>query len=544
MGVRDIFFIGVLMGGVATLSAGFPRSSQPHRTSNPTDPAARTLAEADAARDVVAIVAQVNERLRQRRDKQHATASGPASELAAMRRASLALAGSIPSLEQVREFEALPEGARVDRWIDALLADRRCADYLSERFARVYVGTEDGPFLVFRRRRFTTWLSDAILENRPYSLIVRDLIAADGLWMDHPSTNFVTVTHTEATGRPDPERLAARTSRAFLGIRLDCAQCHDHPFQNWKQADFRGLAAFYGGVHANLRGIHDGACDYQPVDRTTKQPTPVAPRVPFLSEILPAEGSPRARLAAWIVDPRNPHLARATVNRVWALLLGRPLVEPIDDIPAAGDPAGILAALADDFAAHDYNLHRLIRTIAAADAFRVDSASAAADGPSDDDVETWAAFPLTRLRPEQVAGSLFQAGSVATLGPRSPWLLRFMAYTGGNEFVKRFGDTGEDEFDARGGTIPQRLLLMNGDLVQSKTKEDLFNASARIAMQAPTDAQAVEVAYLAVLTRRPTAEEAAHFVKKLEGTRGDTRKRILADLFWTLVNTTEFSWNH
>ena len=145
-----------------------------------------------------------------------------------------------------------------------------------------------GPFVQFRRRRFTTWLSDAILANRPYDAVVRDLVADQGLWTDHPATNFVSVTFSEETKLPDPERLAARVSRAFLGVRIDCAQCHDHPFQPWKQADFRGLAAFFGGVYSSLRGIRDQDNAYQPLDRKTKEPVKVEPRVPFLPELLPA----------------------------------------------------------------------------------------------------------------------------------------------------------------------------------------------------------------------------------------------------------------
>ena len=168
-------------------------------------------------------------------------------------------------------------------------------------------------------------------------------------------------------------------ARAFLGVRIDCAQCHDHPFQPWKQADFRGLAAFFGGVHSDLRGIHDADNDYRPLDRKTKEPVTVEPRVPFRPELRPGSGGPREQLAAWVVDPRNPNFARATVNRVWALLFGRPLAEPVDDLPAAGELHPALGLLADDFAAHGYDLHRLIRVIAATEVFRLDSASAEAE---------------------------------------------------------------------------------------------------------------------------------------------------------------------
>jgi hypothetical protein len=461
-----------------------------------------------------------------------------------MRRLSLALTGSIPSLEEIRQFEALPPEGRTESRLDELLRDRRTADYLAERFARALVGTEDGPFVKFRRRRFTTWLSDAFLENRPYDAVVRDLIADQGLWTDHPATNFVSVTISEETELPDPERLAARVSRAFLGVRLDCAQCHDHPFQRWKQADFRGLAAFFGNVHSNLRGIRDGEEMYHPLDRKTKQAVQVAAKVPFHPELIPEAGGPRQRLAGWITNPGNPYLARATVNRVWALLFGRPLVEPIDDLPASGEPPPVLLRLADDFSAHGFDLHRLIRILAETDAFRMessDSAAAESDGPND---EPWAAFPLTRLRPEQVAGAVYQAASLPTLGPQSPWIARLALYIGRNEFVRRYGDAGEDEFAVRCGTIPQRLLLMNGKLVCDKTKDDLFNASRRIAELAPDDPKAVELAYLTVLTRRPTSEELNHFESRLAGAKNQDRKDRLTDLFWSLFNSTEFSWNH
>ena len=255
-----------------------------------------------------------------------------------MRRLALALTGSVPSLEEVRRFEADRSGDRVNIWLDELLKDRRTADYLAERLTRAFVGVEDGPFLLFRRRRFRAWLSDAILADRPYDAVVRDLIADRGLWTDHPATNFVSVTFNADSQRPDPERLGARTARAFLGFRLDCAQCHDHPFEKWKQADFRGLSAFFGGLHSDLRGIRDGEPDYRPTDRKTKEPVAVEPRVPFRPDLLPATGTPREKLAAWLVEPAGtPNLSRATVNRVWALLFGRPLVEPVDDLPAAGE---------------------------------------------------------------------------------------------------------------------------------------------------------------------------------------------------------------
>jgi hypothetical protein len=407
--------------------------------------------------------------------------------------------------------------------VDGLLRDRRFADYWAERLARAFVGTEDGPFLVFRRRRFVSWLSDELLRGRPYDQVVRALIADEGLWTDQPATNFVTVTYDKEAKRPDAERLAARVSRAFLGARLDCAQCHDHPFQPWKRRDFQGLAAFFGQVNSGLTGIRDGTGDYQVTNRKTNTPETIAPGVPFLPELLPRDGSRRGQLARWVTDPRNPNLARATVNRAWALLFGRPLVEPVDDLAGAGDPPRVLELLADDFVAHGYDLRRLIAAIAATEAFRLDSAvEPELTGAHE---ELWAAFPLTRLRPEQAAGGLLQAASLETIDRQSPILVRLATASGQSQFLRRHGDMGEDEFDARAGTIPQRLLMMNGDLVREKTKEDLANAATRIGWLAPSDRAAVEVAYLTVLTRRPSPEEAVHFAARLGGTRSKERGR-------------------
>jgi hypothetical protein len=535
MWLRNLTFIAFVLAGAAALLGGMapvrfqPRVSSPVAADSPT-PEYQTLVQA------------VNDAFRQQWRAANVTPVQPAPELAVARRMALALCGTVPSLEEIRRLEAEPRDRWQEAWLTRLFHDRRFADYFAERLARIYVGTEDGPFLIFRRRRLVSWLSDELLRNRPYDELVRELIAGEGLWTDRPGTNFITVTIEPDKNEPNPERLAARVARAFLGVRLDCAQCHDHPFQPWKQADFQGLAAYFGQVHPGLTGVHDGDGEFQAAKGKAGAPRIVEPHVPFQPELLPGEGNRRSQLARWVTDPRNPALARTTVNRVWALLFGRPLVEPVDDLPSAGEPPRVLKLLADDFAVHSYDLQRLIRVIAATEVFQLDSAGT--PEPTDLHEKLWAAFPLTRLRPEQVAGALFQTASLETIDRSSHILVRIFNAIGENEFVKRYGDAGEDEFDRRTGTIPQRLLLMNGQLVSSKTEEGLFPAVFRISFLAPDDRSAVEAAYLTVLTRRPTDEEAAHFETSLAGTQGNERRQRMSDLFWTLLNSTEFSWNH
>jgi hypothetical protein len=226
-------------------------------------------------------------------------------------------------------------------------------------------------------------------------------------------------------------------------------------------------------------------------------------------------------------------------------MFGRPLVEPIDDITASTEIPPVLPILAEDFASNGFDFRRLIRSIALTEAFALDSANGDESGPSSTLEAAWASFPITRLRPEQVAGALLQSASNQTIDSGSHILVRLATYGGVNDFVARHGDPGEEEFNLEGSsTIPQRLLMMNGDLVHEKSREELGNASGRIASLAPDDRKAVEAAYLVTLTRRPTPEEFAHFEARLAGTKGDDRKQRITDLIWALLNSTEFSWDH
>ena len=421
VGLRDLFFVGVVGLGAAATGAGLIRSQE---SASP-----QRAAKKELKPDLGPIVKAVDDSFHEQWSAAKMKPAAPAGDLTLMRRLSLALCGTVPSLEEIRRFEARPKEVRVREYLETLLRDRRCSDYLAERFARVYVGTEDGPFILYRRRRFIAWLSDVLLENRHYDKLVREMIADRGLWTDNPATNFVSVTYDPDLKAPTPERLAARVARAFLGVRIDCAQCHDHPFQKWKQDDFRGLASFFGGVNSSLRGIRDGEKnEYRPPDRKTKEPVDVAPCVPFRPELKPDSGSPREQLAAWVTDPRNTSFSQATVNRVWALLLGRPLAEPVDDLPAAGELHPALDVLAADFAAHDYDLHRLIRVIVATRGLPARQRGRPPTNPDRLEAEPGPSSRMTRLRPEQVAGALFQAASVTTLGPQSHWFIRLIDF--------------------------------------------------------------------------------------------------------------------
>ena len=538
MWLRNFVFVSICLAAVAAASRSLLSSPEP------IGPQAFRPRQFQAAvfLDVVHAVNRQFQNEWQQADIQPAAQAPP---LIICRRLSLALTGTVPSLEEIRAIEQRPDDQQIPWWLSRLLEDRRSSDYLAERLARTYVGTELGPFLVYRRRRFVSWLAGQLQENVPYDKIVRGLIADTGLWTDSPAVNFLTVT-LEQNGdkQPDEIRLASRVSRAFLGVRLDCVQCHDDQLNDqWLQTDFHQLAAFFSEARQSLTGIHDQPRDYeyQYLDAETADVVPC--RVPFEAELLPPHGPRRQRLARWVTHPDNRAFSRVTVNRVWALMFGVPLVEPIDDIPLEGPyPAG-LETLSAEFVRSNYDLRHLICVIATTEVFQQDSRAQHELNPLHE--AHWAAYPVTRLRPEQIAGGLLQAAALHTINARSHILVRLARGLREDEFVKRYGDTGEDEFAGHGGTIPQRLLMMNGQLVKEKTKENLIgNASTRIAVLAPDDAAAIETAYLATLTRRPTAEESRHFQQRLAEATGDQRKQKMEDIYWALLNSAEFSWNH
>lgn len=492
------------------------------------------------------------------------SAAAPADWLTVCRRLSLALVGSGMSLEEIRTLERVDESQRIERHRESLLADPRFHDYWAERFTRFYVGADEGPFLVYRRRRFRTWLSDRIAAQMPYDQLVRRLITAEGLWTDRPEVNFYTVTFDSGDGQPDPIRMAARTCRAFLGMRIDCMQCHDDflgnvsmgdpewmggdgEFREGTQQDFHALAAFFTAAKSRgLQGIHKGQADYHYQYLNETEEHAVAPEVPFRGDLLPPKGGDRERLAAWITHPENVQFSRAFVIRAWTLLFGGPPSTSVDDLPLDEHPSPIIMTLSHAFTESGYDIRNLIRLITDSPAFRIDSQSPPGDAAFEITARherAMAAFPLTRLRAEQVAGAVIQAARVKTLNQQSALLLQLQQYGSHTDFLKRYGDLGEDEFKNETATIPQRLVLLNGKLTsETSSWNPVLNTSAHVGMFAAGNEGIVESLYLANLNRYPTANEREHFVQRIADAKD--REDAIVDIVWVLLNSSEMAWNH
>jgi hypothetical protein len=445
--------------------------------------------------------------------------SAPAADpLIVLRRLSLALFGQTPSLEEVRRFETDREPDRLVRWAAAMMNDARFHRFWAERLARAWVGTAQGTPVVYRRDRFTDWVAEQLAAHRPFDATVREMLSQEGTWTGDPATNYVTAAF--ADGKVDADALAGRTLRALTGQRIECAQCHDDPFRPWKQEQFRGLSAFFTAARVSPLGV-------------MVAPPKGDPGVPYNPERLPAAGTPRERLAAWLTDSRNAAFARETANRVWALLYGLPFHAPVDDLPAsAKEPE--LDLLAADFVAHGYDLRRLILACALARPFAL-----AADARP-----AWAAFPLTALRPEQVVGSLLQANSVEAIDRDRHLLVRAVRFLRERAFLEEYGDPGESELAPQQDTVARALFRMNGKLAEDVMERDKFATPARVALLARNDEGAVDAIWLSFLTRYPTPPERSKALGLLTGLRGDERRRALVDIAWGLFNSAELAWNH
>ena len=548
---KNFLFLSLIVGSVSALAFYLLAED---RIENP----ASFSPNGHQQRDVEAIANRVDEAFRaqwQLEDIDHADSD---SNLAIARRLAIGLAGTIPSLEEIRELEQQPDSNQIHWWVSRLLEDRRTCNYLAERFTRALVGVEDGPFVVFRRRRFASWISDQIDSKLPYDQLIRQILTEDGLWTDTPAVNFYTRTITlEGENQsPDPVLLAGRTSRAFLGMRIDCLQCHDdflgtvnlgsaEELKGGTQNDFHALAAFFAETENSILGIRDngsrGPYEYQLLEQDKEEPIP--PAVPFNAQLDQHDENLRKRLAQWITHPDNRPFARATVNRVWAIMTGRGLVQPVDDIPLEGPWPAAMEVLVDDFVANGFDLHRLIRVIAHTKTFGLQSV--ADFEVTSKHEQSWAVFPTLRMRPDQVAGAIAQSTKLTTIDSTAHILTQLTKFGQENEFVTRFGDPGEDEFNDRGETVTQRLLMLNGKMVAERLDNGL-NTPAYLLGLSPNTEKVVETIYLSTLSRRPTELEKEHFVNLIEAENNDreSKRKEIVDLYWALINSSEFRWNH
>jgi hypothetical protein len=337
-----------------------------------------------------------------------------------------------------------------------------------------------------------------------------------------------------------PEEIAAAVSRLFLGVRLECAQCHNHPFAKWRREDFWGLAAFF-----NSSGARPGLADGAP--RITVPDLKQTVKARFIDGSIPqlkGRASYRQTLADWVTSPENSYFAKVTVNRLWAQFFGRGIVDPIDDFDENNPPSHpeLLNELAREFARQKFDLRFIASAITATRVYQLTSRQT---HPSQADPRLFARAPVRGLNGHQLYDSISTAtGFRDSIDPAYAFVFR-----GNNspraEFLEKFKAAAEQTSD-RQTSVVQALTLMNGRVLADATSlERSETLAAVVDFPLFTPADRVEALFLAALSRRPRPKELQHYLHYVEsgGPRKDTRA-ALADVFWALLNSSEFAFNH
>jgi hypothetical protein len=455
-----------------------------------------------------------------------------------LRRAYLDLHGRIPSVAETRDFLKDESADKRQRLVDRLLVDAQKADWNTEQFAAQYARLwrrmmlPPGGNNAFLTQQFEPWLARQFRENIAYDQLARRLVTARG------DDGARTAAFYAAVGG-NPEGYATAFSRIFLGARLGCAQCHDHPFADWKQGDFWGLAAFFAGTTGNQPG-GPGSGRIEEMRKSTISHKDVEYTAKFLwgglAEI-PDGKLPRDVLADWMTATDNPNFAAVAVNRVWQALNGRGLVAGVDDLDlAAPDERGpILDELAGRFKYASYDLRWLIRGICASRAYQAPSAS-----PDTDDATLLAGHrPLKVLTSEQVFDSLEQALMLPITRSHSDSARHNGARM---QMVSRLDESAGESPEEYSAGIPQVLMLMNGRITADAISLER-SRTLKAVIEAPflDESSKLDTLFLATLTRYPTEKERSFLLQHIRTQRNDQDRRAAFDeIFWALINSPEF----
>jgi hypothetical protein len=473
--------------------------------------------------------------------------AAPASDVEFMRRVFLDLTGRIPSVNEVHEFLDDKSPERREKLVDRLLAHHDHATHLAAVWRTMLLPEGMMVTRAGEQAKFEEWLTERFAANKPYDQLVRDLLQIEGR-VTEPGLLFYSAL------RLNPEELAGKTSRAFLGVRMECAQCHDHPFDQVSQQDFWSFAAFFARI-SRPKGKMDitspvlAVRDSQQGDVMIPESDKVVPpRLPQTADAIDEgpDGAPRRQqLADWLTSRTNGQFARATVNRVWAHLFGRGLVDPVDDMRPANPPLApeVLETLSRDFAASGFDLRRLFRALVLTKTYQLTSQS------EDNDPSRALHFAQMNVK-SFTAEQLYDCITIATRqgpavanAPEGAGIDRFQD-ANRQTFIAQFRAPSGQLTDYHAG-IPQALTLMHGGLIHSAT--DLASSGLLKSLSAPffTDEQRLDTMFLSTLSRYPQPNERDLMLQQLTAAKSAAdRQQVLGDVLWALLNSGEFTFNH
>jgi hypothetical protein len=469
--------------------------------------------------------------------------SGLCTDEEFLRRATLDITGMLPTVEEHDRFLADTDPAKRARLVDDLLQRPEFADMWVMKWAELLqIRSGTGDITYKSAIVYYNWLHDQILNNVPVNELVRQLISSTGGTFDTPATGFYQF-------ETDPLKLAEDTAQAFLGVQIKCAQCHNHPFDRWTMNDYRGFVAFFTQI-ARKKGEdpretivfdrHDG----ESVNPITNKVIP--PK--FLGGAQPdaAKVDRRKLLADWMADPGNPWFSKHFANIVWAQFFGRGIIEPVDDVRVSNPAANpqLLDALAQHLVDYKYDFRHLIRDICLSRTYQTSSQP---NDTNQADVRNFSHSGVRRLRAEVLLDCISEATGTKDKFRGLPLGAQATQIADGattNYFLRTFGRaTRETPCSCEVSLDPnlsQALQLINGEAVQNK----IVNGGVvqRMIDAKEDDKTILTNLYLRTLGRAPTDDE----LKTLAPLLADqtTRRKTLVDIFWALLNSKEFMFNH
>jgi hypothetical protein len=503
-----------------------------------------------------------------------------------LRRASLDTIGVLPTVAEARAFLADQQPDKRVRLVDRLLMRPEFVDYWSSKWSDLLL-VSAARLRPGGVKAFSKWIRQRVAENEPWDRFVREIVTARGSTLENGAANFYAM-------HEDPQDMAENVSMAFLGMSIQCAHCHDHPLEKWTNDDYYGMANLFSRVRA--KDANDGRIIFvadsgeliQPRTGRPQHPRPLdAEPVSFDSTI-----DRRTVLADWLTDPKNPYFSRSIVNRVWANFLGRGLVEAVDDMRLTNPPSNLplLVALADDLAKNGYDLKSLMRKILTSATYQ--RASASVPG-NEGDERFYSRFYPRRLKAEVLLDAISQVTGAPTEFAGQPMGTRALELSDSKAesyFLDVFGRperliTCECE-RSNEPSMSQVLHLANGNTLNSKIEARGNRIDRRLA---DDDATIVEKLFLAALSRFPTPAErqklSAALAQAEDGDRASAlsglqqqivgslaikdaagrrkaierieervrampeesvrqRRKAIEDLYWSVLSSNEFLFNH
>jgi hypothetical protein len=462
-----------------------------------------------------------------------------------LRRATIDICGRLPTVDEARAFLNQTSPDKRTKLIEQLLESPDYPAYFAMRWGAILrnsslAGADQAAYA------FHNWLKDLIARNRPYPELVRGVVAAAGEWQDAPAINWYWQMRDDQL-----HQVTADTAQVFLGIRLQCARCHHHPYERWGQEDYFGLAGFF--TRLGRKSFGQPPPYFSAPTVTTGEQNPLTGRTPEPKypdgeyAKFNAEEDPRHALVDWMARPENPFFARVLVNRVWGHFMGSGLVNEVDDLRETNPPSNpeLLDALARDFVEHGFDVKHVIRTIATS---RVYQLSSEPTPQNQNDRQNFARFYARRLVAEVFLDSVDQATGSRT---------RFSGVSSNARAIdlphERFGSYFLDTFDrpqrvtgcecerSSAATLAQVLLMANSNEIENKVA-DGNGRIARIIKEKLAMKEAVEELYLAAYSRPPSAAELTKTLAYVDSQ--ENKQAALEDVLWTLINAKEFMFNH